>query len=85
MHYMNGREAHNGDLIVYITGYQTKIPYVGRLHNAVAGNNTCNGTLLPLNGQGGTMTPNLAECVHFDDFMAAQPTEYPDLTARMVL
>ena len=82
MHYMNGREAHNGDLIVYFTGYPTKIPVTGRLHNATAGNNACNGTLLPLNGLGGTMCPNLAECVHFDDFWAGQPPTYPSIVGE---
>jgi len=75
MHYMNGRPANNGDLVVHFTGYQTKVPIVGRLHNATAGNNTCNGTLLPLNGQGGTSCPNLAECLHLDDLMAALPAD----------
>lgn len=78
MHYKNGRPANNGDVIVHLTGYPKVRPVVGVLMDAIAGNNSCNGKLLPLNGQGGYSCPNLAECVHIDDFMAVIPDEIPD-------
>jgi len=75
MHYMNGRPANDGDVIVHFTGYPTKRPLVGVLFNAQAGNDFCNGTLLPISGLGGTTCPNLAQCLHLDDVMSALPED----------
>jgi len=68
MHYANGREAKNGDRVLRISeGWQK--PIVGILHDAVAGNDNCNGNLaVPVNDQAGC---NLAECLHIDDVRAA--------------
>ena len=45
MHYKNGREAKNGDKVVLLPDYQGATPVVGILHNAVAGNDYCNGSI----------------------------------------
>lgn len=66
MHYRNGREAKNGDTILFLGAWPK--PIVGVLANAIAGNDTCNGQLL---GVQGTYTPNLAECLHIDDVITA--------------
>lgn len=78
MHYMNGREAHNGDKVVLIPPYSKK-PVTGILYDAKAGNDYCNGMFAPLGG-GPHVCPNLKECVHLDDFLAGQPETYPDLS-----
>lgn len=69
MHYANGREAKNGDRILRVTnpGEYNK-PIVGILHDAVAGNNTCNGNMAePADNR----AVNLSECLHIDDVIAA--------------
>ena len=66
MHYRNGREAKNGDTILFLCAWPK--PVVGVLANAVAGNDFCNGNLY---GVQDTYTPNLAECLHIDDVIAA--------------
>lgn len=43
MHYRNGREAKNGDKIVLLDYDQGLIVAVGRLRDAVPGNDYCNG------------------------------------------
>jgi hypothetical protein len=70
MHYANGREAKNGDRIMRITpaSYYSK-PVVGILHDAVAGNDTCNGNIAIANA--GDNGANLSECLHIDDVRAA--------------
>lgn len=42
MHYRNGREAKNGDLIAQLDS-QGKVAAIGVLHSAVPGNDYCNG------------------------------------------
>lgn len=74
MHYKNGREAKNGDTIIHLGAWPK--PVVGILHDATAGNNTCNGSLAVL--QPGVVTPNLAECLHIDDVRAALAGTVPD-------
>ena len=67
MHYRNGREANNGDLIIQI-GFDGKINALGVLHSAVPGNDYCNGTIAPIQpaNQGACM----CDCLHIDDVMA---------------
>ena len=65
MHYKNGREAKNGDKVMIVDGYNAGV--TGILHNAVPGNDYCNGMLLPLIGP----TANLKECLHVDDVLDA--------------
>lgn len=72
MHYRNGREAKNGDVIVSvgmaIAGYGTVVLRTGVLHNAQPGNDYCNGTLVPLTG-GAPDGACLADCFHIDDVL----------------
>ena len=71
MHYANGRAAKNGDRIMLVgqPGTTYPKPVVGILHDAVAGNDTCNGSLAVVPNE--FNTPNLAECLHIDDVRAA--------------
>lgn len=64
MHYLNGREAKNGDPVVQI-GHEGKIVNVGVLHNATPGNDYCNGNIAPTCGvpAGACM----CDCLHMDD------------------
>jgi len=70
MHYKNGREAKNGDLVVLIPSYGK--PVVGILYDAVAGNDHCNGKIAPVSTN--DPMPNLKECLHLDDVLAAVNT-----------
>jgi hypothetical protein len=74
MHYKNGREAKNGDKVVLIPSYGA--PVIGILYDAVAGNDTCNGKLAPISPT--NPMPNLKECLHLDDVLAALPASVPD-------
>lgn len=65
MHYRNGRAAKNGDRIIQI-GFDGKLQ-LGVLVDAVAGNDYCNGTLLPTHGIIGAC---LVDCLHVDDVIA---------------
>jgi hypothetical protein len=69
MHYANGREAKNGDRILRATnpGEYNK-PIVGILHDAVAGNDACNGNMAESADQ---RSVDLQECLHIDDVIAA--------------
>lgn len=66
MHYRNGREAKNGDRIIQI-GFDGKITAVGILHDAVPGNDYCNGSIAPINSGSGAC---LVDCLHADDVVA---------------
>ena len=66
MHYRNGREAKNGDRIVQL-GDKGKILGTGILHDAVPGNDYCNGSVAPIPGS--TMAC-LCDCLHTDDLAA---------------
>lgn len=63
MHYKNGREARNGDKIIWMSDYG--VWQIGILYDATAGNDFCNGkiALLKINDS----CPNLKECLHYDD------------------
>lgn len=76
MHYKNGREAKNGDTVIFIPSYGR--PVVGILYDATAGNDACNGRLAPVSPN--DPYPNLAECLHLDDAIQALPAEVPDTT-----
>jgi len=63
MHYRNGREAKNGDIIVKLQG--GKVVAYGVLHSAVPGNNYCNGNIAviqPVNDYA-----CMCDCLHVDD------------------
>ena len=56
MHYRNGREAKNGDVVVTIgekwidgKGITGRIVALGVLHEATPGNDFCNGSIAPIN------------------------------------
>ena len=71
MHYRNGREAKNGDVIVAIGGVfggSLTALRTGLLFNAVPGNDYCNGTLVPLTG-GMPEMACLADCFHIEDVL----------------
>jgi hypothetical protein len=64
MHYRNGREAKNGDVIVQL-GNEGKISAVGVLHSATPGNDYCNGYIAPIqNPQTGAC---MCDCLHVED------------------
>ena len=71
MHYKNGRPAKNGDKVVLFPSYGS--PVIGVLYDATAGNDFCNGKLAPIAPN--DPTANLAECLHFDDVVAAVTPE----------
>ena len=66
MHYRNGREAKNGDVIVQLGGYGSGAEVVsfGVLHKAVPGNDYCNGAIAPITTNNGCW---LCDCLHVDD------------------
>ena len=70
MHYANGREAKNGDRIMVIPGYDYSKPIVGILHDAVAGNDACNGAVA-IPSPSAAPTCCLSDCLHIDDVKAA--------------
>lgn len=67
MHYRNGREAKNGDIIVAI-GNEGKILALGVLYNATPGNNYSNGWIAPV--QPGVVGACMCDCLHVDDLTA---------------
>lgn len=75
MHYRNGREAKNGDKIVVLPVNGGPVQ-VGILYGAVAGNDWCNGKVAPISAS--DPCPNLKDCLHLDDVLAALPAEIPD-------
>jgi hypothetical protein len=69
MHYRNGREAKNGDKVIQLSYEGGKVLGVGILHDAVAGNDYCNGNIAS------TAVPGLTgacliDCIHMDDLQA---------------
>lgn len=66
MHYRNGREAKNGDTIVKLA--EGKIIEIGVLHDAVPGNDFCNGSIAPVSTVK-TMAC-MCDCLHVDDVAA---------------
>ena len=64
MHYMNGREAKNGDRIV-VVNQKGEVTRLGILYDATPGNDTCNGRMAEMRAN--DVYTNLAECLHADD------------------
>jgi len=64
MHYRNGREAKNGDIIVQI-GTNGKLTQFGVLHSAAPGNDYCNGVIAPV--QDIRSGACMCDCLHVDD------------------
>jgi hypothetical protein len=67
MHYRNGREAKNGDIIVSI-GIGGKIHALGVLYEAIPGNDYCNGMIAPV--QPGVVLACMCDSIHVDDLAA---------------
>lgn len=67
MHYRNGREAKNGDRVVQLS-YDGKIAGFGILHDAVPGNDYCNGQVASI--QPGGTGACMVDCLHADDVAA---------------
>ena len=63
MHYKNGREAKNGDMIIVLSPHNA--PVIGILYNAKPGNDFCNGQVALITP--GDWRPCLNECLHIDD------------------
>jgi hypothetical protein len=78
MHYKNGREAKNGDKVVFINDYGNA--QIGILYDAQAGNDFCNGKLAPI---GNDLCPNLKECLHLDDARAVLKGDVPDTSGQV--
>lgn len=75
MHYRNGREAKNGDMVVQLQLDGKQPTAVGRLQNAVPGNDTCNGQIVVTGSQsdyGAAVVVGacLCDCLHVDDVAA---------------
>lgn len=68
MHYRNGREAKNGDIIISLGTDSGKIAAVGVLYGAVPGNDYCNGAIAPI--QPAPATACLCDCLHVEDVAA---------------
>jgi len=76
MHYQNGREAKNGDIIVMFPK-PSGTPIVGVLYGAVAGNDACNGYLAAVR-LGQDHYANLSECLRIDDVREVVSGQVPD-------
>jgi hypothetical protein len=68
MHYRNGRVAQNGDKIVSLGFDGSKIVAVGVLHDAVPGNDFCNGSIAPISTA--VTGACMCDCLHLDDIAA---------------
>jgi len=77
MHYRNGREAKNGDIIVQLGDRYTEdgktitggiVTAVGVLHSAKPGNDYCNGSIAPI--QNPSTGACMCDCLHIDDVAA---------------
>ena len=74
MHYKNGREAKNGDIILTLPlpGQTYPTPTVGVLFNAKAEQGSdCNGSIAPIMGGQPPCCADLKNCLHIDDIAAA--------------
>lgn len=68
MHYRNGREAKNGDIVIQLNcGEGGKVNAFGVLHSAVPGQDYCNGAIAPITINSGAC---LCDCLHIDDLAA---------------
>lgn len=67
MHYRNGREAKNGDVLVKLSiGTPVRIEGVGVLFDAKPGNDYCNGSIAPSLG-GPVVGACMCDCLHIED------------------
>ena len=68
MHYRNGREAKNGDVVIQFGFGDGKATSLGVLFNATPGNDYCNGNLAPI--QPVPVGACMCDCLHIDDLAA---------------
>ena len=71
MHYRNGREAKNGDIVVQLDYDTGKIISFGVLYGAVAGQDYCNGNIAPLPP---ASTACLVDALHVEDMQTLLET-----------
>ena len=64
MHYRNGREAKNGDIVLQFGFYGGKITALGVLHSTSGTDSYCNGQLALVHGPVGAC---LVDCLHIED------------------
>lgn len=67
MHYRNGREAKNGDVIVQID-FNGNVNAIGVLYGATPGSDYCNGAIAPI--QNAITGACMCDCLHADDLKA---------------
>ena len=67
MHYRNGREAKNGDVIVSLEYGGDRINAFGVLYHAAPGNDYCNGAIAPIYTT--PMSACLCDCLHIEDLL----------------
>lgn len=65
MHYRNGREAKNGDIVIQLGMNGSKVQAFGVLHSATPGNDYCNGAIAPI--QPTNQMACMCDCLHIDD------------------
>ena len=65
MHYRNGREALNGDLVIRLNCCSGKIEAFGTLQGATPGNEYCNGDII--DAFGNKVYACMCDCLHVDD------------------
>lgn len=68
MHYRNGREAKNGDVVIQLgmSGEAAaKVQAAGVLYDATPGQDYCNGSIAPI--QQSVTGACLCDCLHIDD------------------
>lgn len=66
MHYRNGREAKNGDIVVQLNN--GNVTTLGVLYNAIPGNDHCNGSIAVI--QPMPSGACMCDCLHVDDLAA---------------
>lgn len=68
MHYRNGREAKNGDKIVFLGYNSGVITSFGTLRDATPGNDYCNGYIqIGTEPSGNDPIACMCDCLHVDD------------------
>ncbi len=77
MHYINGREAKEGDSVIHYDKY-AKGFRVGMIHSLSAQSQTCNAQLARIIPGGvAPVSVTLSECIHIEDAFNAAVPELP--------
>lgn len=87
MHYKNGREAKNGDKVVFLPTWKdaegktvSGSPMIGILYDAQPGNDHCNGKLAPMSPA--DACPDLKSCLRLDDVLMAVEKYVPETPVK---